>query len=183
MTRELLHLKHASRQSCSVHGVFKNKVWPFAAERVIRLKELRWSCTVLTSPRIVREISGSSVLAEQGGLIAFPICPLEKSGVERLDTSPYSAAWTSFRLGGVFSSLWNCLGRKTRASARLAGPVIIPCALPGFASAQDAAWRGATARARAGCRLVLSTLLATIALFAASMVSAHAQTTGPDSSL
>ena len=30
--RGLLHLKHASRQSCSVHGAFKNKVWPFVAE-------------------------------------------------------------------------------------------------------------------------------------------------------
>ena len=36
--------------------------------------------------------------------------------------------------------------------------------------------RGATSRARAGCKFVLSTLLATIALFAASTVSTHAQT-------
>src|SRR6185369_14769408 len=36
-------------------------------------------------------------------------------------------------------------------------------------------WRGATSRARAGCRFVRSTLLATIALPAASMVPAHAQ--------
>ena len=35
--------------------------------------------------------------------------------------------------------------------------------------------RGATSRARAGCKFVLSTLLATIALFAASTVSSHAQ--------
>ena len=44
--------------------------------------------------------------------------------------------------------------------------------------------RGATSRARAGCKFVLSTLLATIALFAASTVSTHAQTdwTGPFSS-
>ena len=36
--------------------------------------------------------------------------------------------------------------------------------------------RGATSRARAGCKFVLSTLLATIALFTASTVSTHAQT-------
>ena len=36
--------------------------------------------------------------------------------------------------------------------------------------------RGATSRARAGCKFVLSRLLATIALFAASTVSTHAQT-------
>jgi T5SS/PEP-CTERM-associated repeat protein len=75
----------------------------------------------------------------------------------------------------VFSSLWNCSGRETRASARLVGPVIILCALRGFVSAQDAVWRGATARARAGCRLVLSTLLAAIALIAATTVPTHAQ--------
>ena len=40
-----MRLKHTSRQSCSVHGAFKNKVWPFMAERVIPLKELRWSRT------------------------------------------------------------------------------------------------------------------------------------------
>ena len=40
-TRELLRLKHISRQSCSVHGAFKNKVWPFMEERVTPLKELR----------------------------------------------------------------------------------------------------------------------------------------------
>jgi hypothetical protein len=36
--------------------------------------------------------------------------------------------------------------------------------------------RGATSRARAGCKFVLSTLLATIAFFTASTVSTHAQT-------
>ena len=36
--------------------------------------------------------------------------------------------------------------------------------------------RGATSRARAGCKFVLSTLLVTIALFAASTVATHAQT-------
>ena len=34
--------------------------------------------------------------------------------------------------------------RKTRAAARIAGPVIILCASPGFASAQDATWSGAS---------------------------------------
>src|SRR4029077_12590219 len=36
--------------------------------------------------------------------------------------------------------------------------------------------RGATSRARAGCKLISSRLLATIALFIASTVSTHAQT-------
>ena len=36
--------------------------------------------------------------------------------------------------------------------------------------------RGATSRARAGRKFILSTLLATIALFAATAVSTHAQT-------
>jgi hypothetical protein len=31
LTRRLLHLKHTSRQPCSVHGAFKNEVWPFVA--------------------------------------------------------------------------------------------------------------------------------------------------------
>jgi hypothetical protein len=35
--------------------------------------------------------------------------------------------------------------RKTRAAARIAGPVIILCALPGFASAQNATWSGTAA--------------------------------------
>ena len=53
----------------------KKKVWPLVGERVIRLKELRWSRRMLTSPCTVREISGSSILAEQGGPIEFPILP------------------------------------------------------------------------------------------------------------
>ena len=150
-------------------------MWPFAAERVIPSKELRWGRRVLTSPRTVREISRSSVLAEQGRLIAFPMLPPERSGVERRTLRHIERPWTSFRLGGCFS-LWGCLRRKAGASARLAGPVIILCALRGFTSTQDATRRGATSRARAGCKFVLSTLLATIALFAASTVPTHAQT-------
>jgi hypothetical protein len=130
---------------------------------------------MLKSPRAVRKISRSPVLAEQAPLIAFADRPFEKSGVERLTLRHIERPWMSFRLGQVFSSLWKCLGRKTRASARLAGSVIILCALRGFTFTQDAAWRGAASRARAGCRFVLSTLLAAIALFAASMVPAHAQ--------
>ena len=136
-----MHLKHTSRQSCSVHGAFKNKVWPFVAERVIPLKELRWSRTMLTSPRAVREISRSSVLAEQGRLIAFPNVPPEKGRAERLTLRHIWRPWASFRLGWVFSSLGVCLRRKSRIAARIAGPVIILCALPGFASAQ-ATWEG-----------------------------------------
>ena len=150
-------------------------MWPFVAKRVISLKELRWSCTVLTSPRTVREISRSSVPAARRGLVAVPNPP-PGSGVERLTLRHFERPWTSFRLGWVFSCLWSCLGSKTRASGRLTGTVLVLCALRGFASTQDAAWRGGTLRARAGCRFVLSTLLAAIALFAASTVSTHAQT-------
>jgi T5SS/PEP-CTERM-associated repeat protein/autotransporter-associated beta strand protein len=129
---------------------------------------------VLTSPPTVREISCSLVLAGQGGLVAFLILPRARS-VERLTLNPTWRPWTSFRLGRVFSSLWGCLRRKTRASARSAGPVVILCALRGFTSTQDATRRGAPSRARARCKFVLSTLLATIALLGASTVSAHAQ--------
>jgi hypothetical protein len=129
---------------------------------------------MLTSPRTVRKISHSSVLAEQGRLISFPNVHPERG--EPLTLRDAWRLWTSFRLGRVFSSLLNCLRRKTRASARLTGPVLVPCAPRGFTSTQDAARRTATSRARAGCKFVLSPLLATIALLAASMVSAHAQT-------
>jgi outer membrane autotransporter protein len=130
---------------------------------------------VLTSPRTGREISRSSVLVEQARLIAFADRPFEKSGVERRTLRHIERPLTSFRLGGVFSSLWGGLGRKTRASARLAGPVLVLCALRGFTSTQDASRRGARSLARAGCKSFPSRLLATIALFAASTVSTHAQ--------
>jgi outer membrane autotransporter protein len=82
----------------------------------------------------------SSLLAEQGRLTAFPTRPLEKSGVESLTLRHIWRPWTSFRLGWVFSSLGVRLRRKSRIAARIAGPVILLCALPGFASAQDATW-------------------------------------------
>ena len=97
---------------------------------------------MLTSPRTVREISRSSILAEQGRLIAFPNVPPERSA-ERLTLRHTWRPWTSFRLGRVFSSLGVCLGRKSRIAARIAGPVIILCALPGFAYAQDDMGRNA----------------------------------------
>ena len=104
------------------------------------MKELRWSRTMLTSPRAVRKISHSSRPAEQG-LIAFPNWLLEKSGVGAPLTLRHPwRPWTSFRVGWVFSSLRVCLRHKSRIAARIAGPVIILCALPGFASAQDATW-------------------------------------------
>ena len=93
---------------------------------------------MLTSPRAVREVSRSSILAEQGRLIAFPNVPPERSA-ERLTLRH---TWASFRLGRVLSSLGACLRRKYKTAARIAGPVIILCALPGFASAQDATWSG-----------------------------------------
>ena len=43
----------------------------------------------------------------------------------------------------VLPSFETCLGRKTRATAWIAGPVIILCALPGFAFAQST-WVGTT---------------------------------------
>ena len=58
----------------------------------------------------------------------------------------------------------------------MAGPVILPCALRGFTSTQDATQRGGTSRAQAGGRFVSWSLLAALALFAASTVSTHAQT-------
>ena len=85
-----------------------------------------------------------------------------------LDELPTSAGTFFFR--GLFTS------QKTSRRGPLAGPVIIPCALRGFTSTQDATQRGATSRVRAGCKFVTSRLLATIALFAASTVSTHAQT-------
>ena len=97
---------------------------------------------MLTSPRAVREISHSSVLAERGRLIAFPNRPLEKSGVEPLTLRHTWRPRTSFRLDRAFSYLEVCLRRKYKTAARIAGPVIILCALPGFASAQDATWSG-----------------------------------------
>ena len=96
---------------------------------------------MLTSPRAVREISGSSILAEQERLIAVPN-PLLDGSRERLTLHHAWRPWTSFRLGRVFSSLGVCLRRKSRIAARIAGPAIILCALPGFASAQDATWQG-----------------------------------------
>jgi hypothetical protein len=119
-------LKHTSPQSCSVHGAFMSKVWPFVADRVIPLKELRWSRTMLTSPspRTVREISHSSVLAEQGRLIAFPNVAPER-GAERLTLRHTWQPWTSFRLGWTLSSLGACLGRKMRAAAPNASPGVV----------------------------------------------------------
>ena len=128
---------------------------------------------MLTS-RTVREISRSSVLAEQGGPIAFAILSLARS-LEQLPLRHIEGPWTSFRHSRVSSSLWGCLRRKTGASANLAGPDILR-GLREFISTQDAMRRSATSLARAGCRFILSTLLASIALFAASTVSAHAQT-------
>ena len=46
---------------------------------------------MLTSPRTVHEISHSSVLAEQGRLIAFPNWPLNESGAKSRTLAPYLA--------------------------------------------------------------------------------------------
>ena len=97
-----------------------------------------------TSPRAVRKISHSSRPAEQG-LVAFPNWLLEKSGVGAPLTLRHPwLHWTRFRVGWVFSSLAVCLRHKSRIAARVAGPVIILSALPGFASAQDATWSPST---------------------------------------
>jgi len=97
---------------------------------------------MLTSPRAVREISRSSLLAEQGRLTTLPTRPLEKSGVGPLTARQTWRPWTSFRLGRVFSSLGVYMRRNSRIAARIAGPAIILCGLPGFASAQNAIWNG-----------------------------------------
>lgn len=70
-----------------------------------------------------------------------------------------------------------CPGRKRRAAAPIASPGVGLCSLPGFASSQGTGGRRAKSWARAGYKLVLSALLATIALFTASTVSTHAQVT------
>ena len=96
-----------------------------------------------TSLRAAREISHSSVLAEQGRLIAFLNRPIGKSDVESRTLRHTWRPWTSFRLGWAFSSLGACLRRKSQIAGRIAGPVIILYALPGFASAQNATWLAA----------------------------------------
>src|ERR1700733_7894614 len=78
-------------------------MWPLAAERVIPLKELRWSRRVLTSPCGGREISRSPVLVDQARLIAFADRPFEKSGVGPRTRRHIERPSTNFRLGGVFS--------------------------------------------------------------------------------
>jgi hypothetical protein len=90
---------------------------------------------MLTSQRAVREISRSSVLAEQGRLIASPNVPPQRS-VGRLTLRP------SFRLGRVFSSLAVCLRRKMRAAARIAIPIMVLNGVPGVALAQESTWVG-----------------------------------------
>ena len=168
-TREqLLHRKHTSRRSWSVHGVFKNEVWPFAGGMSMPLREnFDGVGTMLASSRTV---------ADQGCQITFSNGQLRGVG-GRLTLRHAWWPWTSFRLGSVFSSLGACLGRKRRAAAPIASPGVVLCALPGFASSQGTGGRRAKSRARAGYELVLSTLLATIALFTASTVSTHAQIT------
>ena len=78
----------------------------------------------------------ASCRASASGRISDPA--LEKSGVETQTLRHAWRLWKSFRLGLVFSSLGMCLRRKS--AARIAGPVIILCALPGLASAQT--WGG-----------------------------------------
>ena len=77
------------------------------------------------SPRAVREISHSSVLAEQAPLIEF---------------TNALRPWTSFRLGRVFSSLGICLHRKSRIAVRIALPAIILSGMADLAYAQNAVW-------------------------------------------
>ena len=124
----MLRLKHAAYESCSVHGSIKIKVWPFATESVIPSTDIRWRRTMLTSLRTVREISRSSILVEQGRLIANPNWPLKKSNSESHTLRRIWRPWMSFRLGWLISSLWVCLRRKYRMAARVAGPVVILCA-------------------------------------------------------
>jgi hypothetical protein len=95
---------------------------------------------MLTSPHTGREISRSSIPAEQARLISFPNVPPGRSA-ERLMLC-HTWPWATFRLGWAFSSLGVCMRRKSRIAARIAGPVVILCALPGFASAQNATWNG-----------------------------------------
>lgn len=51
--------------------------------------------------------------------------------------------WMLLLSGKAILPFGPCPGRKTRAVARIAGPVVILCAVPGLASAQnDATWVG-----------------------------------------
>jgi hypothetical protein len=74
---------------------------------------------MLTSLRAAREISRSSVLAAQVQLTAFAYWAVETSGVESLKLRHIWRPRTSFRLGGVFSSLGVCLRREVRVAARI----------------------------------------------------------------
>ena len=90
---------------------------------------------MLTSPRTRYEISHSSLLAEQGRLISFPNWPPNKGNSESLTLRHTWPPRTSFQLGWLIFSLRVCLRCKFRITARIAGPVITLCALPGFAAA------------------------------------------------
>jgi hypothetical protein len=72
---------------------------------------------MLASPRTVREIYRSSLLADRGPLIAFPSRPIEKSGVESLILRHVWRPCGSFRLGWTLSSMRVCLRRKSRSAA------------------------------------------------------------------
>ena len=92
---------------------------------------------MLTSPRTLHEISYSSVLVEQGRLIAFPNRPLKKINSESLTLRHTWRARTSFRLGWLISSLWVCLRCKSRIAIGFALPIILLCVFPGFAWASN----------------------------------------------
>ena len=96
---------------------------------------------MLTLSRTVRGSLQSSILAEPRCPIAFPTPERRR---ERLTLRHAWRPWASFQLGFVFSSLGGCLRQKSQIAARIAGPVIILTALPGFASAQDATWSPST---------------------------------------
>jgi hypothetical protein len=75
---------------------------------------------VLSSSRTVREISRSSIVAQQKSLTAFPNQLLEKSGAESLTHSDVWRPLMGFRLGSTFSLSRVCLRCKSRIAARIA---------------------------------------------------------------
>ena len=86
------------------------------------------------------EISSSSVLGEEGDLIAFSK-RAPRRGAEDLTSRRILGPWTSFPLGRGFSSLGVCLRFKLRIAARVALPVMILSGMAKLSYAQeDATW-------------------------------------------
>ena len=87
-------------------------------------------------------LTSSRTVVDQARLIAFSDVPPARSA-ERHPLRFICRPRASFRVGLAFSSLWVSLRHKSLIAAGIAAPVISLCALPEFASAQDATWLNA----------------------------------------